>query len=365
MAEKQIKESGYSGKGKLNQMRQQIAETFIASLKEGTIPWRKNWKSIERSHNAVSGTEYRGINLLWLSCVAMQKDYNDPRWCTYKQAKDSGWQVRKGEKGTKIEFWSMYDVVTKQKLMPEEVKLLKADLKEKFFDRVKPISSVYTVFNAAQISGIPERTVERVSFPVEELLEQRDVLLKNMNLDFHEGGDRAFYRSSDDSVTMPKIDQFYSAYGYMGVFLHESGHATGHASRLNRNLSGSFGSEDYAREELRAEIASAFTAQALGLDNTITDHLENHTAYIQNWCSVLEQNPNELFAAIRDAEEISDYLMEKGGFNLDAWIRERVPEGRTSNLSLDNLEQSLLQKAIGRSGTNTNQRRRHQRSMCR
>lgn len=104
---------------------------------------------------------------------------------------------------------------------------------------------------------------------------------------------------------------------YACTFLHECGHATGHPSRLNRDMSGGFGSESYAREELRAEIASAFTAQAIGLhltDEQLQPHMELHKAYIQSWASALQDAPGELFRAIKDAEKISDYLIEKGEF---------------------------------------------------
>lgn len=101
----------------------------------------------------------------------------------------------------------------------------------------------------------------------------------------------------------------------MATLLHEAAHATGHESRLNRDMEGAFGSPEYAKEELRAEIASAFTAQILRIDYSQNDYMENHEAYVQNWISVLENEPNELFAAIKDAEKISDYLIEKGEFS--------------------------------------------------
>lgn len=298
---------------KMNKVREQISQAFLESLKENELPWKKGWMT-ERPYNAVSNTEYRGVNSFWLSCAAEQKGYSDPRWCTFKQAKDSGWKVKKGEHGTQVEFWSMYDTEMKKKLTIRESNLLKKELGEDFYERVKPISSVYTVFNAEQMEGIPKR--EKIHEPVksDELLQKRDTLIRNMGVVFQEGGDRAFYQPGDDSVTLPKMAQFRSVYDYMSVFLHESGHATGHESRLNRDLSGGFGSEKYAREELRAEIASVFTSQELGLGEMTAAHMDNHKAYIQSWIKVLEKEPQELFSAIREAEKISDYLIEKGEF---------------------------------------------------
>ena len=298
---------------KMNKVREQISQAFLESLKENELPWKKGWIT-ERPYNAVSNTEYRGVNSFWLSCVAEQKGYSDPRWCTFKQAKDKGWKVKKGEHGTQVEFWSMYDTEMKKKLTIRESNLLKKELGEDFYERVKPISSVYTVFNAEQMEGIPKREKTQEPVKSDELLQKRDTLIRNMEFTFQEGGDRAFYQPGDDSVTLPKMAQFRSVYDYISVFLHESGHATGHESRLNRDLSGGFGSQKYAREELRAEIASAFTSQELGLGEMAAEHMDNHKAYIQSWIEVLEKEPQEPFAAIRDAEKISDYLMEKGEF---------------------------------------------------
>lgn len=298
---------------KMNKVREQISQAFLESLKENELPWQKGWLT-ERPYNAASNTEYRGVNSFCLSYAAEQKGYSDPRWCTFKQAQDKGWKVKKGEHGTQVEFWSMYDTETKKKLTVRESNLLKKELGEDFYERVKPISSVYTVFNGEQIEGIPERKRTHEPPKSEELIRKRDTLIRNMGFTFHEGGDRAFYRPGDDSVTLPQMEQFRSIYDYMSVFLHESGHATGHGSRLDRDLSGGFGSEKYAREELRAEIASAFTSQELGLGEVAAEHMDNHKAYIQSWIDVLEKEPQELFAAIRDAEKISDYLIEKGGF---------------------------------------------------
>ena len=299
---------------KLNKMREQIANRFIAALQEERIPWHQEWQNVIAPYNAVTGRGYRGLNYFWLACIAMDKNYADPRWCTFNQAKDKGWKVIKGEKGTRVEFWSMYDTKTKKKLTPSQVKKLRDTLElSEFHDRVKPISNVFTVFNGEQLDGIPKLKVEnRRLFSTAELIELRDRLLKNMELRLREGGNEAFYSPTNDYVNMPMIERFDGAYSYMSTFLHESAHASGAKHRLNRDLSGRFGSESYAKEELGAEIASAFTASATGIKSEQAPTMENHAAYIQNWIKVLENNPNELFAAIKDAEKISDYLLEKG-----------------------------------------------------
>lgn len=301
---------------KLNKMRQELADTFLAALKENKIPWHRDWTvSAGPPVNAVSGYVYHGLNTFWLYCVQAEQGYTDPRWCTFKQAAEQGWHIKKGEKGTKIEFWSMYDTETKKKISSAEVKRLEQILDgEEFMKRIKPISSVYVVFNGEQIEGIPEIISENYQLEESQLLSCRETLFSNMGLEFQEKGDHAYYIEEKDMVTMPPLKNFKSEYGYLSTLLHEAGHATGHPDRLDRDLSGSFGSEAYAKEELRAEIASAFTSQALGIVSFDEEHINNHKAYIQSWAKAIENNPGELFAAIRDAEKISDYLLEKGNF---------------------------------------------------
>lgn len=302
---------------KLNRMREEMINSFIDCLKKDTIPWHMAW-STDRPVNAVTNTRYRGINKMWLSFIQKMEGWEDPRWCTFKQAQTQGWKIKPGSKGTRVEFWSLYDTEEKRKLTQREAKQLSDELTlEEFKNRVKPISNVYTVFNGEQIDGIPKYEEKTYELNTEELLQKRDTLLKNMNVDFSEGGDKAFYNPSRDRITLPEMNRFETEYDYMATLLHEAGHATGHISRLNRDMTGVFGSPEYAKEELRAEIASAFTAQELGLDYEQNEHMENHKAYVQNWIDVLENEPNELFAAIKDAEKISDYLIEKGEFGLE------------------------------------------------
>ena len=303
---------------KLNRMREEMINSFIDCLKKDTIPWHRSWSATERPYNAVTNTAYHGANSLWLSYNQFAREFEDPRWCTFKQAQTQGWKIKPGSKGTRVEFWSLYDTEEKRKLTQREAKQLFDELTlEEFKNRVKPISNVYTVFNGEQIDGIPKYEEKTYELNTEELLQKRDTLLKNMNVDFSEGGDKAFYNPSRDRITLPEMNKFETEYDYMATLLHEAGHATGHISRLNRDMTGVFGSPEYAKEELRAEIASAFTAQELGLDYEQNKHMENHEAYVQNWIDVLENEPNELFAAIKDAEKISDYLIEKGEFGLE------------------------------------------------
>ncbi len=317
---------------KFNKMREAIIQSFLACLKENEIPWHREWSVSQIPLNATTGTLYKGVNHLWLSYIQEIKGYNDPRWCTFNQANAKGWSIKAGEKGTKIEFWSLYDREEKEKISAEEAARRGSELgRDEYLERFRPISSVYTVFNGEQIEGIEPYKAEVHELNQSDLMRVKNTLITNMELHYEEKGDQAYYSPAQDKVVLPEMEKFQNEYAYISTLLHECGHATGAAHRLNRQLQNDFGTPGYAREELRAEIASAFTAQVTGIQFIQDEHMENHKAYIQNWIHVLENNPNELFAAIKEAEKISDYLIEKGEFFKE---REAVFELEVGNAYL-------------------------------
>lgn len=311
-----------------NKLREEMAEQFVQALNMGQLPWEACWQQ-QRPVNAVTGKQYRGINNLYLSFAAQALGYTDPRWCTYKQAQDKGWQVRKGEKARRVEYWACYDTKQKKLLSWSEVRAL-VTLDPSYEDNLQLRCRIYSVFNAAQIDGIPE-LAQRVQTDIGQLRQQRDFLIANMGVGYRETGTDAYYAPKEDMVVLPPEASFDDTYSYMATLLHECGHATGHESRLNRELVGMFGSEPYAKEELRAEIASAFTVQALGLELTPAQRqgqMERHMAYVQSWSQAISDAPEELFRAIKDAEKISDYLIDKGEFQplIDAAALESQAE---------------------------------------
>lgn len=297
-----------------NKVREELAQAFLAALKEDRIPWRACWTQ-GRPYNAVSGRRYKGVNTLRLSMLADEQGYTDPRWCTFQQAKEKGWKIRKGEHATKVEYWAMYDAEEKKLLSWDEVKRMMRDDPDAA-DKLQLRSYISLVFNVSQIEGIPALQ-QRQTTDIGDLRRQRDTLLENMHLAYREEGTRAYYSPMADMVTLPPEGSFDDPYSYISTFLHECGHATGHPSRLNRHIENHFGSEDYAREELRAEIASAFVSQELRLEmsqKAMDEHFDLHKAYIQSWIETLEKDPQELFVAIKDANSIANYMMEKGEF---------------------------------------------------
>lgn len=300
---------------KLNKVREALSQRFVEALNMGELPWHSCWQQA-LPQNAVTGRKYHGLNALWLSYLAEKQGWTDPRWATYKQASEKGWQVRKGEKASYVEYWAYYDKEKKKLLSwPDARQIFREDAA--YAEKNLQLSSrVFAVFNGAQIDGIPEIPQSRGT-DIGAIRRQRDTLIANMGIGYREQGQSAYYSLGSDTVTLPLEASFDSTYGYMATFLHECGHASGHPDRLLRDLTGGFGSESYAKEELRAEIASAFTAQALGLTVSEQDReleTRQHMAYIQNWAQAIQDAPEELFKALKDAEKISDYLIEQGEF---------------------------------------------------
>jgi len=314
-----------------NKMREEMVSEFIKCLSEETIPWHMAW-STDRPVNAVTNTRYRGINKMWLSFIQKMEGWEDPRWCTFKQASDNGWKIIKGSKGTPVEFWSLYDTQKKKKISYAEARELEENLTPEEYDkRIRLVSRVYSVFNAEQIDGIPKYEAKKYDLDTERIMHIRDNLINNMNVGYSEEGDKAFYNPKHDRIVIPEMDRFETEYDYMATLFHEAGHATGHESRFNRQIANMFGSPEYAKEELRAEISSAFTAQAVGITYEQNSHMENHKAYIQSWISALKNNPNELFLAIKDAEKISDYLIEKSEIEKELTNEISKPEEVAKN----------------------------------
>lgn len=321
----------------VNKVREELAQAFLAALKEDQLPWRACWEQ-GRPYNAATGRHYKGINTLRLSMLSDELGYKDPRWCTFPQAQEKGWRIRKGEHATKVEYWAMYDMERKRWINWNEVERLRRDDPD-VADKLQLRSRTALVFNAAQMEGLPPLS-QRPRTDIGQLRQQRDTLLENMQLAYREEGTRAYYSPSADMVTLPPEASFDDPYSYISTFLHECGHATGHPDRLNRHMENHFGSEDYAREELRAEIASAFVSQELGLEmsqKALDEHFDLHKAYIQSWIKVLEQDPQELFDAIKDASGIANYLMEKGEFQQERNVTEEKRQIR--HIEAENIDQ--------------------------
>src|SRR5437879_1902553 len=294
--------------------RQEVTDRIINMLENGVAPWQKPWNptdaALDMPMNPTTGKAYRGGNAIHLMAMGLRRGYGDPRWMTYRQAASLAWQVRKGEKGTQIEFW---EVKGAPDTRSEPIRAGDGEGHQPADDHDQDrgnrlIHRVYTVFNAKQIEGIPEWTPnERTVFAVVEAAEQ---ILKNSGATIlHDQADRAFYHRSSDSIHLPPKHAFKDAASYYGTVLHELAHWTGHPSRLDRatlNETYRFGDISYAQEELRAELASVFLAAERGIPHDP----EQHAAYVSSWINVLKQDKNEIFRASHDASRAADFLLD-------------------------------------------------------
>jgi putative DNA primase/helicase len=278
-----------------------VAEGLIGQLKAGTAPWQKPWQPGEQfmPYNPTTGKEYRGGNTLWL----MAQGHSDPRWMTYRQASAEGAQVRRGEHGTQIQYW-----ITKgtEPVTDAEGRPVRGDDGKPLTRTVnyeRPRVKTFTVFNAEQIDGLPPAPTRTIS--EWERHERAEAILSGSGVSItHQAGDRAYYQPSTDKIVLPERGQFPSGDRYYATALHELGHASGHPSRLARDLAHPFGSQGYAREELRAEIASLITGTEIGVGHDPS----RHAAYVGSWIKALENEPQEIFRAAADAEKIAGML---------------------------------------------------------
>ncbi|MGH9772153.1 MAG: ArdC family protein, partial [Candidatus Acidiferrales bacterium] len=236
--------------------------------------------------------------------TGMRKGYEDPRWMTYKQAAQEGWQVRRGEKGTQIEFWDVKPDAAQRDDREDRQAAGGEDIDQ---DRPRRIHRVYTVFNARQVDGIPAYAPkQRNAF---EAVHAGEQILKNSGAQIaHDQNDQAFYNRAQDTIHLPPKEAFKDPAGYYGTALHELAHWTGHPERLNRSTltdSYRFGDVNYAKEELRAELASVFLAAERGIPH----NPEQHAAYVGSWIKALKQDKNEIFRAAHDAARASDFVL--------------------------------------------------------
>ena len=362
--------TGSAGKAPRD-LRQEITDRMVAALGEGRIPWDKPWQSLDHGlpRNVATGREYRGGNRLLLQLVQMDQAYADPRFGTVKQINELGGRVKKGEKGHPIEvwkeqpFWERRDVTVtaaygqRVKVFGEErgavlagaysdkepsLRLNPDDLLVVHHPSGKPeqrmpwkdahsldvmVGRVFTVFNVEQTEGMTIEPLVKAEqrFDVVERGEAIKAAMERDGLKFSEHPKFAFYSPKRDEVSVPPRGQFQDEKGYYGTLLHEIGHATGAEKRLNREgITGNhrFGSEGYAKEELRAEIFSVFMAAQTGIPHDET----RHKAYIQSWADALKKDKNEIFRAAAEAGKAVDYVLDK---ERELEVERRAPERLT------------------------------------
>ncbi|HVB18367.1 MAG TPA: zincin-like metallopeptidase domain-containing protein [Stellaceae bacterium] len=278
---------------------QEITNRIVAELEQGRVPWVQPWGQVKTAlglpQNAATGRHYTGINILILWDAAVARGFATQQWLTYRQALGLGGHVRHGERGTTV-FYA-------DRFVPQAERERAAEAGEE--PEAVPFLKRFTVFNVAQCDGLPDHVLgSPVVLPEPDVVPQAEALIAATGADFRVGGGEAVYFPSGDTIRVPPQAAFFQPIDYYRTCFHELGHWTGHKSRLGRDQSGPFGSALYAREELVAEMASAFVCAALGIVPTV-----RHADYLGSWLEVLREDNRAIFRAASAASKAADYLL--------------------------------------------------------
>jgi antirestriction protein ArdC len=291
-------------KGNFKDIYQEVTDAVIEQMEKGKLVWRCGWSDSGLPSNVTTGICYRGWNVFWLNFHTMINGFQTTQYLTFKQALDLGGNIKRGEKGVKIVYWASIGLTN-------EINHNETNQDEVQEARKKLVPKVYTVFNIAQSEGIefpnkavtecdtvdPIRACEKI---IHEMPEPPSIDRK---------GIYPVYYPLRDEVAMPEIFCFESAQEYYSAIFHELGHSTGHARRLARKEitePASYGSEPYSREELTAEMTSAFLCAITGIGKQT---IENSAAYLQGWLSALKNDKTLLIKAAGQAQKAADYIL--------------------------------------------------------
>jgi len=295
--------SGHAARARAGQGRtslyQDITDKIVAELEAGRLPWVQPWAAakapLAMPRNAATGRGYSGINVLILWIAVMERGFSGQGWLTFRQALGLGGSVRKGEHGVTVVFADRFTPDKERRRAerggdePGAVAFLKR----------------FTVFNVDQCENLPA-DIAPTPAPIPEglIAPQAEALIAATNADFRIGGDQAFYSPTYDFVQVPRPEAYFEPLNWHRTALHELGHWTGHVSRLSRDQSGAMGAAPYAREELVAEMTSAFVCASLGIVPTV-----RHADYIGAWLEVLREDERAIVRAASAASKAADYLL--------------------------------------------------------
>jgi antirestriction protein ArdC len=280
----------------------EVTFRIIAQLEAGRVPWVQPWGTVGAANaglpcNALTGRRYSGINVLILWGAVIEGAYPGQGWLTFRQALEAGGCVRKGEKGATVLYADSF--------VPDAEKA--RALVDGDDAKTIPFLKRFTVFNVAQCDVLrPSLHADMAPLPEREIQPVAEALIEASGVAFRIGGGRAFYAPEPDFVGVPPQPAFHDQINYYRTCLHELTHATGHPKRLDRKLLNPFGSKDYAREELVAEMGSAFLCAALGIVPTV-----RHADYIGSWLEILREDNRAIFRAASQASKAAEWLLAR------------------------------------------------------
>jgi antirestriction protein ArdC len=270
-----------------------VTDAIIKQLESGAVPWRKPWRT-EMPTSLASLKPYRGLNVLMLA----SQGYNSKYWLTFNQAKTLGGHIKKDSKSTLVSFWKIGEYEKD------------GEKKDSFLLRY------YRVFNLEQTEGIAEKLGLDNPTPRVPSIETCERIVAEMPCAPRmEQSNAAWYRPLTDTVGMPGRELFSGAEEFYSTLFHELAHSTGHPSRVGRegieNVN-SFGSESYSKEELIAEMTSAFLCGVAGISPAV---LTNSASYLQAWISRLRGDSRLLISAASAAQKAADFILAKKAEN--------------------------------------------------
>jgi len=282
-------------------LHQEITDIVIKQLEELGSDWVKPWSAVGSPINANSKNYYNGINVILLGLASYQKNYTSNVWATFKQWKDKGGNVKKGEHGTTGVFYKILNIKEKNKLGNDVEKHI-------------PLLKHFNLFNAEQVEGVDVSAIETQKLTENEIIESAQSVVDATHANIKEFGGRACFIPSKDEIHIPVINAFVSSEDYYSTLFHELTHWSGHESRINRDLKNRFGSESYAAEELIAELGAAIFCGHTGVSATPR---EDHAKYLNNWLKILRNDKKAIFTAASKAQKAVDFIL-----NLDKQLEE-------------------------------------------
>jgi antirestriction protein ArdC len=281
-----------------------ITDQLIAAIEAGAGDWRMPWHTLAEAGTptSVDGHRYRGVNALWLPMVAAAQGWDSGLWATYRGWQRHSTQVRRGEKGAAVVLW--------KKLAPPADDA--ADHNDEGEQRGRLVARTFTVFAAEQADGTADLIAarQRVDRDSPERIDDVEGFFDAVGANVRTGGNVACYEPKTDTIRLPHLEQFDQAAHFYATQAHEHIHWTGHADRLDRDLSGRFGSDAYAAEELVAELGAAMWSATAGISAATR---QDHAAYLAHWLRILRSDARALVTVASKAQQAADFLTEKAG----------------------------------------------------